>query len=144
MIAALMGLLFMAAIATPQTARDLKRMKAEEKARKKNAPTQEPISNECVTVYDIRSRKLGILSGIAAPQPGIEAKIRNNCRVAAQIFLRFGYFSGRGIQSGSGIDSVTVGAGRIYDFYHRAEQDGVNRGAFAMVTILSVEAYPAQ
>jgi hypothetical protein len=112
-------------------------------AKKPKPPSQEPITKECVTIYDIRFHGLSLLSGIAAPPPGLEAKIKNNCQVAVSVFLNMGYFDRNGVQFKDGIATATVGAGARYDLYHEATVFGLDQGSLKMITILSVKAYPA-
>jgi hypothetical protein len=116
---------------------------AAKKPKPPKPPSQEPIVKECITVFDIRSHSLSILSGIGAPEPGIEAKIKNDCQVTAWVFLHIGYFDRRGGQFASGIAHVTVGADVTYNLYHPAEVFGLDRGALKLARILKVDASPA-
>lgn len=106
------------------------------------APTQATITKGCVTVFDIYSRRLSILSGITAPEPGIEAKIRNACVQPAQVLLRIGYFNSRNVQFGDGIESALVGAGAEYHVYHQATIPYMNRGVLRQAQIIAVDVYP--
>jgi len=56
---------------------------AAKKPKQPKPPSQPAITQECITVYDIYSHSLGILSGIGAPEPGLDAKIQSSCQVAA-------------------------------------------------------------
>lgn len=108
----------------------------------RKAPTQADIARGCILIYDIYSHALGILSGILAPEPGVEAKIKNNCGAPAQVFLRIGYFDSRGMQFGGGILSATVAAGAVYPVYHEARVYGLDRGSLKLAKIIAVNAYP--
>jgi hypothetical protein len=105
-------------------------------------PSQSPIVQGCVTVFDIYSHKLGVFSGIVSPEPGVEAKIRNDCAVPVSVFVYIGYFADSRVQFGSGIESAVVGAGAVYVLYHQAQIYGLDRGALKAAVITKVDAFP--
>jgi hypothetical protein len=105
-------------------------------------PSQPSITEGCVTVFDIYSHKLGIFSGITSPEPGVEAKIRNECNVPVDVSVSVGYFDSAGTQFGDGIENVTVGASAVYSFYHEAGLYGLDQARLKTAKIISVRAYP--
>lgn len=115
--------------------------KPEKKTKKPKPVSQPAISEGCVTVYDIRTHSLGILSGILAPEPGLEAKIRNSCFAVRSVFLRVGYFDSKGTQFGDDTISATVASGAEYEVFHQAPLYGVDRGLLKAARIIAVEVY---
>jgi len=102
-------------------------------------PSQPPITYQCVTVYDIYSHAFGVLSSIASG-PGLDAKIRNDCGRTVQVFVRIGYFNGRGGQFGDGVASATVAPGAVYLVTHEMYPP-MYRDVLKVAKVVKVEAY---
>lgn len=115
---------------------------AAKKPKPPKPPTQPNIIVECITVSNIYSHSLGLLSGITSPEPGLEATIISSCTVTASVFIQIGYFDSKGIQFGDGIEMATVAAGAVYPIYHTARLYGLQRGAMKLAKVISVKAYP--
>src|SRR5579863_2585090 len=101
-------------------------------------PSQEAIVKDCVTVFDIYSHSLSIFSGVGAPPPGIEAKVRNNCRGAVMVSLTIGYFTKAGVQLQDDFAAFTVAPGARYDFWREATLPWEQQGSMKSARIISV------
>ena len=110
------------------------------KEKKPKPPTQDDITEGCITISHIYSHSLSILSGVGAPQPGLEGIAFNACDGPVDVFLTIAYL-GRGVQFNSGIVHQTVAPQANWQFYHEANLNGLDRGRMKLAKIIKVQAF---
>jgi hypothetical protein len=82
-------------------------------AKKPKPPSQEPITQGCVTVTDIHSIRTTLVTNA-----GLEARVESGCSVPIDVFVRVAYYDQRGIQYNNGVEAGTVSPGATWELYH--------------------------
>jgi hypothetical protein len=103
-------------------------------------PSQPDIVSGCVQAANIYSHGLSLLS-VGAPEPGVEALIRNSCGRTASVLVTVGYFDSRGRQIGRGIEITVLANGAAWEMHHHARLYGLGGGRMKAAKILKVEGF---
>jgi hypothetical protein len=106
----------------------------------KKPPSQPDIVSGCVQAANIYSHGASLLS-LGAPEPGVEARIRNMCGQTASVLVTVGYFDSSGRQIGSGIEITILANGAAWEMYHRARLYGLRGGRMKLAKIVKIEGF---
>jgi hypothetical protein len=107
-------------------------------------PSQPDILSGCLQAANIYSHgeslALSLLS-FGAPEPGVEAVIRNTCGQTASVLVTVGYFDSRGRLIGRGFEINILANGAAWEMYHRARLYGLGSRRMKLTKIIKLEGF---
>lgn len=101
-------------------------------------PTQDAIVRGCVTVDNIYSQTMGLTTA-----PGVSGRVRNDCNVPVDVFIKTAFFDASGNQLDNGLESQTVATHVQWPFFVAVPEKFIHgfRCDVKMTRIIEVEAF---